>query len=64
MSNSQGVAEKALATTFDTVTTVQHVASDVALNVADTFRLKPLVFWGVVGAAVAVIAIAVAATRR
>ena len=64
MSNSQAVADKALATAFDTISTVQHVASDVALNISDTLRLKPLVFWGVVGVAVAAVAVAVAATRH
>ena len=64
MTNSQGVADKAIALGFDTVTTVQHVAGDMALTISDTYRLKPLKFWGLVGAVVIAVVTTVAIARR
>lgn len=64
MTNSQGTADKALALTFDTVTNAQHLAGDVALAVSDTYRLKPLKFWGLVGVAALTLAAAIAIARR
>ncbi|MGV8896389.1 MAG: hypothetical protein ACOH1U_08015 [Rhodoglobus sp.] len=64
MTNSRSVADTALALTFDTAANLQHVASDLALTVSDTYRLKPLKFWGLVGAAVIAIAATVAVARR
>ena len=64
MTNSQRVADKAIALSFDTVTTVQHVVGDIALTISDTYRLKPLKFWGLMGAAVIAVAATVAVARR
>ncbi len=64
MIDSQDVTDKAIALTFDTVSNVQHVASDVALTISDTYRLKPLLFWGIVGTVFAAVVVAVVASRR
>ena len=64
MTNSQGVADKAIALSFDTVATVQHVVGDIALTISDTYRLKPLRFWGLIGAAAIAVAATVAIARR
>ena len=64
MTNSQAVADKAIALSFDTVTTIQHGVSDIALTISDTYRLKPLKFWGLMGAAVIAVAATVAVARR
>ena len=64
MTNSQGAADKAIALGFDTVTTVQHMVGDIALTISDTYRLKPLKFWGLMGAAVIAAAATVAIARR
>ncbi len=64
MTNSRGVSDSALALSFDTVANVQHSASKVALAISDTYHLKPLRFWGFVGAAAVAIAAVVAIARR
>ncbi|MBG6056134.1 hypothetical protein IWX81_002566 [Salinibacterium sp. CAN_S4] len=64
MTTSQGVADKAIALGFDTVTTVQHVAGDIALAISDTYRLKPLKFWVVAGAVAIAVLTTVAVARR
>lgn len=64
MTNSRGVSDSALALTFDAVANVQHAASDIALAVSDTYHLKPIKFWGLVGAAALTIAATVAIARR
>lgn len=64
MTNSRGMSDSALALAFDTVANVQHAASDIALAVSDTYHLKPLKFWGLVGAAIVAIAATVAIARR
>ena len=64
MTTSQRVADTAIALTFDTVTAAQHGASDVALTISDAYRLTPLKFWGLLGAAVIGVAAMVAIARR
>ena len=64
MTNSQGTADKAIALGFDIITTVQHVTGDIALTISDTYRLKPLKFWGLMGTAIIAAAAAVAIARR
>ena len=64
MTNSQGTADKAIALGFDIITTVQHVTGDIALTISDTYRLKPLKFWGLVSVAVIAVATTVAIARR
>lgn len=64
MTTSPRIADTAIALTFDTVTSVQHAASDVSLAIADTYRLKPIVFWSAIGAIVLAAVAAVAVSRR
>jgi hypothetical protein len=64
MTTSQGIADKAIALGFDSVTTVQHVVGDIALAISDTYRLKPLKFWGIAGAVVVAVVTTAAITRR
>lgn len=64
MTNSRGLSDSALALTFDTVANAQHAASDIALAISDTYHLKPLKFWGLVGASAVAIAAIVAISRR
>lgn len=64
VTSSHRIADRAIALTFDTATTVRHVASDMALAIADAHRLTPLRLWGAVGAAALVVATAVAIARR
>jgi hypothetical protein len=64
MTTSQGVADRAIALGFDSVTTVQHIVGDIGLAISDTYRLKPLKFWVIAGAIVVAVATTAAIARR